>query len=254
MKKIKKPGSEHFKEIKNDFLDNLKRNWPESKDQIHCGGWKTTKDLVKNFPSHRKIRVLDICCGEGATCMYIAKHFNADVYGIDIIEKSIVAAASTSFKKGLNKKVFFTHGNIFELPYENNFFDFVIGQDPDGLCHKDRVIAFKEIFRVLKRTGTFVFHHWILGLGANAAIKSKFDFISSRNGFNSFQDLNAEAYLRDLIKSGFPSFRYIDKSKEYNSHMNEIKNKSKGNIDYWTKEWLKLAGQHKLGIMIYAVK
>lgn len=159
--------------------------------------------------------------------MYIVHNFKkAKVFGIDINELAINNAIKRS--KTLQherKRISFICGNIFDLPFKDNYFDFVIGQDPDGLGHEKRKYIFQEINRVLKKNGRLIFHHWILGLGAPSTLKNRFDRISSRNGFSSLKNLNAEMYLRDLLLCRFKSFCYTDKSEDYYRQMKKMQKK-----------------------------
>lgn len=96
-----------------------------------------------------KGKVLEAGCGAGAMAKAI-KYYRPDleVYGCDISKKSISIAKKDP--SGVN----FRYGNIYKLPFENNFFDAVLVFDV--LEHLEAPpAALGEIKRVLKKGGLF---------------------------------------------------------------------------------------------------
>jgi ubiquinone/menaquinone biosynthesis C-methylase UbiE len=106
----------------------------------------TTLKLLGNV---RGKKVLDLGCGTGIYAKIIRKK-DAIVKGIDISKESIRIA------KEWNPKIEFIVGNTEKLPYKDNEFDIVIAP----LVLEYLPIwntAFREINRVLKHGGLFVF-------------------------------------------------------------------------------------------------
>ncbi len=105
-----------------------------------------TLSLLKNIKGKK---VLDLGCGTGRHTLKIKKK-GAKVWGIDLSQKMIEIA-----KKEI-KDVDFRVGSVYKLPYKSNFFDVVMA----GLVihyFKDLDKAFREIRRVLKKNGLFIF-------------------------------------------------------------------------------------------------
>ena len=105
-----------------------------------------TLSLIKNIKNKK---ILDLGCGTGRHTR-ILKRGGAKVWGIDISPKMIEIAKSEI--KGVDFKV----GSVYKLPYKSNHFDIVIA----GLVihyFKNLDKAFKEIHRVLKNNGIFIF-------------------------------------------------------------------------------------------------
>eukprot|EP00478_Filoreta_tenera_P000070 GABV01000070.1.p2 GENE.GABV01000070.1~~GABV01000070.1.p2 ORF type:complete len:409 (-),score=175.02 GABV01000070.1:110-1336(-) len=150
---------------KNDFHDRLSADWPEERGQLHSGGWEQTKEMIANLGLDKPdVAALDLCCGEGQTATFIAKTYGASVTGVDIVPKAIAVASKHADDEGVADKAKFVVGDVEQLPFEENSFDVVYGQDPDGLAKPTRKQAFAEVFRVLKPGGVFGFHHhWIPG-------------------------------------------------------------------------------------------
>lgn len=103
------------------------------------------------FKELNVFRVLDLGCGSGRHTIYLAgKGFN--VYGIDISDVGVKTARSWLQRKGLHAEL--TTGSIFELLYEDNFFDGIICVK---VLHHGRIEniqrAIKEMERVLRHEG-----------------------------------------------------------------------------------------------------
>jgi len=94
-------------------------------------------------------KVLDLGCGTGRHTKILKKR-GAKVWGIDLSPKMLEIAKSEI--KGVDFKV----GSVYKLPYKSNFFDIVVcGLATSYFKNLDK--AFKEIYRVLKNNGIFVF-------------------------------------------------------------------------------------------------
>jgi len=102
--------------------------------------------------------VLEIGCGVGNNIIPIAK-LGYEAYGIDISELAILEAKKRSLQE--NVRIEFTSGSVEKLPYESNFFSFVIDRSV-LTCTTPEVItqSLDEILRVLKPGGIFMAFDW----------------------------------------------------------------------------------------------
>jgi ubiquinone/menaquinone biosynthesis C-methylase UbiE len=102
--------------------------------------------------------VLEIGCGVGNNIIPIAK-LGYEAYGIDISELAILEAKKRSLQE--NARIEFTSGSVEKLPYESNFFSFVIDRSV-LTCTTPEVItqSLDEILRVLKPGGIFMAFDW----------------------------------------------------------------------------------------------
>ena len=102
--------------------------------------------------------VLEIGCGVGNNIIPIAK-LGYEAYGIDISELAILEAKKRSLQE--NVRIEFTSGSVEKLPYESNFFSFVIDRSV-LTCTSPEVItqSLDEILRVLKPGGIFMAFDW----------------------------------------------------------------------------------------------
>jgi 2-polyprenyl-6-hydroxyphenyl methylase/3-demethylubiquinone-9 3-methyltransferase len=111
------------------------------------------KFFDKFISSWRDLNVLDIGCGGGFTCEFIAKK-GATVSGIDLSDVSIEAAKIHAKESDLI--IDYRGGTAENLPYEDDRFDVITCIDV--LEHVEdvaKVIA--EVKRVLKPGGVFLF-------------------------------------------------------------------------------------------------
>lgn len=118
-------------------------------------------------PDWEGIKVLDIGCGGGLACEFLAKR-GANVSGIDLSLNSIKAAQEHAKKSNL--QIDYKCGVAESLPYEENTFDIVVCFDVlEHVEDWEKVIS--EIYRVLNRNGIFLFDT------INKTFKSKFIMI-----------------------------------------------------------------------------
>lgn len=107
-------------------------------------------ELINSFLLEIRIgketRVLDIGCGTGNYTELLQKVTRSEVYGVEPSEGMLAKA------KEKESKVVFKQGNAQELPFDDNFFDFVYMTDV--IHHVPEIGAmFAEINRVLKEEG-----------------------------------------------------------------------------------------------------
>ena len=128
-----------------------------SQDAAEIGLWEVEKLLIeKYFP--REGKILDIGCGAGRTTFGLAKLGYEDIIGIDITPGMIEKAKNNTRKLG--EDILFEVGDACNLKYRDNYFAGClfsfngIMQIPE---RDNRIQAFKEIHRVLRKNGVFIF-------------------------------------------------------------------------------------------------
>ncbi|MGC8651999.1 MAG: class I SAM-dependent methyltransferase [Candidatus Micrarchaeia archaeon] len=171
--------------------------------------------------SVKRKRVLDIGCGPGFHSAALLRRGSV-VYGIDY-SKSMIKIAE-SHVKGAH----FTIGSVYHMPYKSGFFDVAFASY--AVEHFTRLeAAFKEIRRVLKKRGAFVFsirnpfrevtHHipgkpyYIRRFGNyfEEGMQSHIWFRGTKYETNiPFMHRTLQTYVRTAVKSGFEIADYID--------------------------------------------
>jgi ubiquinone/menaquinone biosynthesis C-methylase UbiE len=132
-----------------DFIGHLGEIIPA----LHLGGKEATNDLLEMCNLSYASHVLDVGCGTGFTACEIAKKFGSKVIGIDISETMISKAIKRARKEQLLDKVEFRVASVFNLPFENDFFDVAIFESVLTPLSGNKSDALKEIIRVISPEG-----------------------------------------------------------------------------------------------------
>ncbi len=104
--------------------------------------------------------ILEAGCGTGRLCCLLARDFpNLQVIGMDISPNSLKIA--NRLKEYLQlSNVSFETGNLFQMPYPDNYFDVVFNEgviEHYSLKNKPNYIdAFREMIRITKRGGKII--------------------------------------------------------------------------------------------------
>lgn len=110
--------------------------------------------ILKNFAheNRRKGPVLDLGCGPGQTTRFLKDHGLKNISGIDISQNMINKA------RYLNKDIRFETGDMLDLKYKRRSVNSVVAfYAIVNFNYKQINIAFREISRILKKNGQFLF-------------------------------------------------------------------------------------------------
>ncbi|MFN0313732.1 MAG: class I SAM-dependent methyltransferase, partial [Burkholderiales bacterium] len=125
-------------------------------DQDHFGGLEANDILIAKAGIQAHHLVLDVCSGMGGPARYFALRTGCRVVGLDFTESRLKSAEKLTAMVKLDDVVSFKLGNALEMPFEDDYFDVVIGQE--AWCHipqKEKLIA--QCTRVLKPGGVLAF-------------------------------------------------------------------------------------------------
>lgn len=117
--------------------------------------------IIKEIPNIEGLRVLDIGCGRGELVFWAARRGAEFAVGIDYSKAAIRLAnqAKKKFPRSIQKRVQFELMDAEKLNFPKNSFDAVfLVEVMEHLYPEEQIKVFREIFRVLKRSG-FVFIH-----------------------------------------------------------------------------------------------
>jgi ubiquinone/menaquinone biosynthesis C-methylase UbiE len=107
------------------------------------------KHLLKFLPKQKGF-FLELGCGTAKNSFLLKKETQMDVVGVDISLKALQAAKKV-FKNG-KKEGFFVCGDIRNLPFKSDVFDYMYG--PGTIEHfEDTSSAIKDLYRCLKKGG-----------------------------------------------------------------------------------------------------
>lgn len=122
--------------------------------------------VLRWFRTHCKnAHVLDLCCGNGADSIYLAKTCGAEVVGCDISDVSISNCRALAEREGVAAKTRFDLQDAEKMSYPDNSFDVVT--EYGALHHVDLQRVYAEIARVLRPGGKAICNET---LGHNLAI------------------------------------------------------------------------------------
>lgn len=135
---------------------NLQKNrhlfdrWAKSYDNAVFQFWlrKFHAPAAAELQLNPKTKVLDLSCGTGELLKSLLG--KAELYGVDISEGMLKIAAQK-----LGQKVKLLKADVHELPFEDNFFDYVITTEAFHHYY-GQPSALKEMVRVTKKTGKVI--------------------------------------------------------------------------------------------------
>lgn len=108
--------------------------------------------IFSSIENEKPIRILDVGCGRGFYIHALSLYdFPKEIYGIDINEKYLQIAQ----QEITDKRVKIAKGDIFNLNFPDNFFDFIICSEILEHLPSD-TLALKNLHKVLKKNGTLL--------------------------------------------------------------------------------------------------
>lgn len=107
-------------------------------------------------------RGLDAGCGAGLQTMFLAEAVGpaGHVTGLDLSPELLVQAAAIAENAGLAENVSFREGDVTELRFENDTFDWAWSMDLVGYAPLDPLPLLKELSRVVKPGGIVAILAW----------------------------------------------------------------------------------------------
>ncbi|TKJ39136.1 ubiquinone biosynthesis protein UbiE [candidate division LCP-89 bacterium B3_LCP] len=183
-------------------------------EQIHVGGFKSSMELVQKAGIQQGWKGLDLCSALGAGCRFLVKNCGVTMCGLDGTQTMHQKAQERSQAEGLADKIELRLGDVTEIPWPDNTFDFVWGED--AWCYvvdKDKLVS--EAARVLKPGGTLAFTDWIEGPAGLSDDEAK-----RINTFMKFPYMeNLEGYKTLIQNTGLTLVSAEDLTPEYASYV-----------------------------------
>lgn len=183
--------------------------------------------------------VYDVGSGVGGPAIYIASQTGCRIAGVDVAEVGIEMSRKLAEASGLGDRTEFHLSNAMNAPFEDGTFDAAISLNVMNVF-EDKVGLFKEVLRVLKPGGIWVFLSGTFDMPDDPEIKRKM-----ARGYLIPQYYDSlPSYRRMLKEAGFEieeiteyvsDFRVQNKKwgDAYKEHYDEIvKEQGKENTDY----------------------
>lgn len=136
-------------------------------DAFHLRGRAATAELAAAAIVETGVEVLDVGCGLGGSCRYLAASHRCYVTGLDLTDEYCRVATMLSERMGLGEQTEFRCGSALEMPFPDESFDLVWTEHVQ-MNVRDKERLFAEIVRVLKPGGRFAFHDVFAGPAGSA--------------------------------------------------------------------------------------
>jgi ubiquinone/menaquinone biosynthesis C-methylase UbiE len=107
-------------------------------------------------------RGLDAGCGTGLPTLLLAEAVGpvGHVTGLDLSPKLLIHAEEIAQQAGLSGQISFQEGDVRELPFDDDAFDWAWSADCVGYAPLDPLPLVRELARVVKPRGTVVILAW----------------------------------------------------------------------------------------------
>ena len=183
-------------------------------EEIHVGGWKSSKELADKTGMRKGMKVLDLCSALGAGLRFLVRNYDVKGYGLDGTKHMIDEARKRAKESGLSSKIKMKIGDVTDIPWPDETFDIVWGED--AWCYVvDKEKLVEEAFRVLKPGGKIAFTDWI-----EAESKLTDKEAERINSFMKFPYMESPAGYGKILKdAGFSLESSEDLTADFADHI-----------------------------------
>lgn len=196
----------------------------------HPGGFPATLQNLQSIQILPEDYVLDAGCGSGLTACHIAKTTGCKIMGIDISPEMIEKATQRAASEGVSHLIEFKVGDVQQLPFADQTFDWVIAESVTVFL--DKVKVYREFHRVLKPEGYIADHEMALLKELPVQLKQQLEECYG-SGTNP---LTYEGWCQTLTQAGFQDVEIKNPQPlKSNSNSNLIVNALK-------KDWVLIKG------------
>lgn len=187
---------------------NITRQDLAAVDEFHVRGALVSMELAREADLHKGMRILDAGCGIGGPARMLANEYGCHVTGIDITKEFIETAKLLTRLVGLEEFAEYIHGDILDMPFENERFDIVWTQHVQ-MNIRDKEKFYAEISRVLHPAGRLIYYDILTQSHENPIYP-----VPWAND-NSISFLATPASIHELlVNEGFKKINTKDHTKE----------------------------------------
>lgn len=171
-------------------------------------------------------KIIDLGSGPGGSAHFLAKETGANVTCVDLCLHHNRENESIAATHGLADRIRTWTGSFEKLPDAwSGKFDLAWSQE--ALCHAtDKLTTLREIRRVLRPGGVFVFSDILLSETAPACEAEVFSKVNAVTKWSTARD-----HLRDLAEADFAETEHIDWTPHLNENFRRMRAKIDGNRD-----------------------
>lgn len=164
---------------------------------VSTGGPETTQYLCSRLGNRLwpGVRVLDVGSGIGGAAFHLAKHYGANVTGIDLSPEMVGIAQERAQQSELQGRIRFLQADILESP-SGETFDIVWSRD--ALMHlPDKPRLFSRLFELTAPGGQLVITDYARGPGQ---VSAEFQAYADKTGYHL---TDPASYGKQLEEAGF---------------------------------------------------
>ena len=189
---------------------------------ISHGGEETTAKFCRELDLRPGQKVLDIGCGVGGSAFYMARHYGADVFAIDLSQNMISIAKDywNGQPSGIQHRVQFHIEDATKMAYPENFYDVVYSRDT-VLHIFEKKQLFENLLKCLKPGGKLMISDYCRGegehtMGFRKYVKlrgyqlitiNEYRKMLERVGFEDIEAKNNSAYFKQLLNDGLKTLK-----------------------------------------------
>ncbi len=120
------------------------------------------RDAIKTLRLPSGSSGLDAGCGVGLQCLQLAEAVGSDghVTGVDVTPEFLERGREIVKEAGLSEQISFKEGDVANLPFDDNSFDWVWSSDCVGYGPWEPLPLLQELARVVKPGGIVAFAAW----------------------------------------------------------------------------------------------
>jgi SAM-dependent methyltransferase len=134
-------------------------------EEFHALGRKASAGLAVVAGVGESDRVLDVGCGIGGPCRFLARQTGCRVVGVDLTEEFCGVAEDLNRRTGLADRVSIQQADALHLPFPAASFDVVWTQHV-SMNIEDKPALYAEFRRVVKPGGRLAFFDVVAGAGS----------------------------------------------------------------------------------------
>lgn len=178
--------------------------------------------IIQNLQLPAGSHGLDAGCGIGLQILPLLEAVGAHghITGLDILPELLAYGVAMVAKAGLSGRIMFRQGDVSQLPFDDNSFDWVWSADCIGYPAGELTPVLKELIRVVKAGGRIILLGWssqsllpgypLLEARLNGTCsgylpflkdtRPEFSFMRASHWFHlaGLKDVNAQTFIKDI--------------------------------------------------------
>ena len=193
--------------------------WDESTTSVYDAILNTNFLLMNLGELKSSDTILDCGCGIGGSSIYLAKKLGCKVTGITLSAKQVSKAKELAKSESVERLVSFHEQNYLATSFADNSFDVIWAIESFGTA-PDKLLFFKEMFRLLKPGGKILFADTFKPFPYT--IDEEIDMQIMLNGWAISDILSIDELEKLAVENNFKFYKRKDVTKEIRKSVEKI--------------------------------